>query len=189
LDFADYLIFILGATLPSFALAWAFGYVVRRNAPRWGLVDQPSAAHKAHATPTPLGGGLAIAGAVVLSFALGQSLLFYLAAAPHADWLDLPDWIARHVSGLMQRAAQLWILLAAAVTLAVLGLADDRFRLPWAVRLVLQTIVDARRRAAHSARSANRRAAAFHSRFSARARRIAHRLPAAQPPAGTAVHG
>jgi UDP-GlcNAc:undecaprenyl-phosphate GlcNAc-1-phosphate transferase len=143
LDFADYLIFILGATLPSFALAWAFGYVVRRNAPRWGLVDQPSAAHKAHATPTPLGGGLAIAGAVVLSFALGQSLLFYLAAAPHADWLDLPDWIARHVSGLTQRAAQLWILLAAAVALAVLGLADDRFRLPWAVRLVLQTIVAA----------------------------------------------
>lgn len=129
--------------LPSLVLAWAFGFVVRRNASRWGLVDRPGAGHKAHAQPTPLGGGLAIVAAVVLPFAMGQSLLLYLHFAPHPAWLDLPEWITRHTSGILERSPELWTLLGAGLALSVLGLLDDRYRLTWQIRLAMQTLIAA----------------------------------------------
>jgi UDP-GlcNAc:undecaprenyl-phosphate GlcNAc-1-phosphate transferase len=139
MDLSATLAYVLGATLPPLILACAFGYLIRAQAVRWGLVDQADDAHKTHQGAVPLGGGLAIAGAVILAFALGQSLLILLASS--ASPMELPAWIKMHVWGIMNRSAGLWTILGAAFVLMVLGLLDDRYSLPWIVRLGVQISV------------------------------------------------
>ena len=46
----EYLLLLAGTTLPSLLVAWAVGFLVRRFAPRWGLLDHPSAAVAGDAT-------------------------------------------------------------------------------------------------------------------------------------------
>lgn len=86
--------------------------LVRRATFRWGLLDWPSA-RSSHRRPTPRGGGLA----VVLGATAG------LAAA------RLP-WSRGAVT-----------IVAGAAALALLGLSDDRFGLPRALRLLVQLLV------------------------------------------------
>ena len=85
----EYLLMVCGAVLPSLLLAWLGGYLVRANAPRWGLVDRPGEGHKGHDEPTPLGGGLAIVFAVVLPFLVGQILVMRLKAASRGEVVNL----------------------------------------------------------------------------------------------------
>ena len=121
---------------PSLVTALVAAYLVRRWAPRWGLIDKPGA-RKVHVTPTPLGGGLAIWLAVVLPFAVGQVLLWLVASGVVArEWL--PDCASLHVGGLLQQSPRLWILLGAGTVLMALGLADDRWGLGWKIRLAVQ---------------------------------------------------
>src|SRR5438067_647740 len=47
----------VGLVESAFALSWYLCGVVRRLAPRWGLLDRPGG-HKGHREPTPMGGGL-----------------------------------------------------------------------------------------------------------------------------------
>ncbi len=61
---------VIGAVAPSFLIALAAGFMVRRLAPHIGLVDLPGG-RKVHGSVTPLGGGLAIWLGVVGAFALG----------------------------------------------------------------------------------------------------------------------
>lgn len=65
---------VIGAVAPSFLIALAAGFMVRRLAPHIGLVDLPGG-RKVHGSVTPLGGGLAIWLGVVGAFALGQVTL------------------------------------------------------------------------------------------------------------------
>jgi Fuc2NAc and GlcNAc transferase len=82
-----------------------------RVAPRLGLLDEPGA-RSSHVRVTPRGGGIAIvAGAAAGLAAFGPPL----AGAPG-------------------------ILLAGAAAMALVGLADDRYRLPVAPRLALQVL-------------------------------------------------
>ena len=60
----------LGLALFAFAVGAGLSGLVRRWAPRLGLVDTPGG-RKAHRAPTPLGGGVAIWLTTVLVLALG----------------------------------------------------------------------------------------------------------------------
>ncbi len=148
---------VVGAVVPSFAIALLAGFAMRRLAPRIGLVDWPGG-RKVHATVTPLGGGLAIWLGVVGAFALGQVALENWkpeTAMPTAGLAQMPTGglehaladlralAGPHVGGLKERAVDLWALLAAATALMLLGLADDWRGLDWRLRLAVQTAVAA----------------------------------------------
>jgi UDP-GlcNAc:undecaprenyl-phosphate GlcNAc-1-phosphate transferase len=127
--------FILGASLPSLLVSLIVAYMIRRWAPRWGLVDRPGH-RKVHAAPTPLGGGLAIFTGIVLPLACGYVLLL---AQP--SWLHLPGLVAAQAAGILSQAPKLWFLLGGGLVLVVLGLVDDLRGLDWRVRLLVQTAV------------------------------------------------
>ncbi len=136
------LLFVFGCLAPGMLIAWLAGFVVRRFAPKWGLVDQPGK-RKVHQTPTPMGGGLAIWLGVMTAFAAGQFVLW--AAATESGQASfgfvgemLPDFARPHLSGAWQQTPKLWGLLAAGTAMMFLGLADDRLGLHWSIRLGVQ---------------------------------------------------
>ena len=134
---------ILGATLPSLLVCWLAAFAVRRWAPRFGLVDRPGH-RKVHSTVMPTAGGLAVYLGVVLPFAIGQIVLALLLATRTAEGdylITLPETIAVHLPGLWQQSGRLWLLLAGGTAVLLLGLADDRFGIPWPWRLGVQTLV------------------------------------------------
>jgi len=143
---------VTGALVPAMVIAFAAGWVVRRFAPAWGLVDEPGH-RKVHVQTTPLGGGIAIWLGVVVTFAVGQLALWLLTssavstgAAPGGEAarsIPIPAFVQTHLSGLAAQAPQLWFLLAAGTVLMAIGLADDRWGLHWAPRLAVQVAVAA----------------------------------------------
>ena len=113
--------------------------LMRRLAPRLGLVDHPNS-RKVHVIPTPLGGGLAIACGVIFPLAAAQLILWLIScAAIPSDWL--PPELAEHLSGMMYRARMLWMIVAAGILIALLGLVDDRRGLSWQPKLAVQFAV------------------------------------------------
>jgi UDP-GlcNAc:undecaprenyl-phosphate GlcNAc-1-phosphate transferase len=119
----------------SMAIAAGGGRMMRELAPRVGLVDRPGG-RKAHARVTPLGGGVAIWLAVVLTLGLG-------AAAVYVVGPMLPGELARHVAGLKSRHLELAGLMGLATVIMLMGLADDRRALsPWP-RLLIQVLLAA----------------------------------------------
>lgn len=114
--------------------------VVRSLALRWSLVAEPGE-HRAHAVATPLGGGVAMLLAIVLPTLLALACARQWAATGAPDWLG--DTIKMHVPGAAARADMALIILAGAVALCAVGLADDRRQLgPW-VKLLAQVAVAA----------------------------------------------
>ncbi len=133
--------FLATVLTPSLLTALTAAALIRRLAPRWGLIDRP-AARKVHTAPTPLGGGVAIWLAVVLPFAVGQILLWLVASGTlDRDWL--PVEARPHIEGLLHQSPRLWTLLAAGSVLMALGLWDDRWGLGWKIRLGVQFAVAA----------------------------------------------
>ncbi|RUL89096.1 undecaprenyl/decaprenyl-phosphate alpha-N-acetylglucosaminyl 1-phosphate transferase [Tautonia sociabilis] len=118
--------FSVGAAL-CYALCWA----VRSIAPRVGLIDSPGG-RKAHAAPTPLGGGVAIWLSLVIVLGIGTGWV--------ALGLPLPPEMARHAEGSMSRVVELWLLVALATMMMLMGLLDDRFRLDWKPRMAVQVL-------------------------------------------------
>lgn len=102
---------ILGATGLSFVLCAILTPVIRRLAIRWGIVDRPDGIRKLHAQPVPLGGGLALMAACLLT--LGALMIL-----PNT-WQD------------ELRADGLYLLGFALSTgiICGVGLIDDRFNL------------------------------------------------------------
>lgn len=131
-----YLLLICGAVLPPLVIALTSGFAIRRLARKFGLLDQPNA-RKVHQQPVPLGGGLAIWLGVVVSFAAGQLLLWAAAANPSLAE-RLPSFAQTHLSGLAAKSFGLWMLMAPATVLMLIGLWDDRSGLHWGVRLAVQ---------------------------------------------------
>src|SRR3954471_8133958 len=132
---------VIGSILPSLALALLATYIVRVNAARWGLIDQPSE-RKVHTTPTPRGGGLAVWFGVVSVFALGYLTLWYVNQSDYAENL-IPQFARSHVAGIWAQSGKLWTLLAAGTALMLLGLADDLRGLSWQLRLVVELAIAA----------------------------------------------
>ena len=137
----DYLLILGGALLPSLLLAWAGGFVVRRFAPAWGLVDRPGEGHKGHDQATPLGGGLAIALAVILPFLVGQIAVMRVDAGVGLFGLPVPEFVTTHLAGLMSQMGKLWTVLIAGGVLVVVGVIDDARGVPWQLRLLVQLVV------------------------------------------------
>jgi len=101
----------LGALSAGFSFLGAAA--MRRYSGRLGFTDEPNE-RSLHSIPTPRAGGIGFAIAVPLLTALGLTRVNGAIAPPEAA------------------------LLAAAVLLALVGLADDRWRLPAGVRLAAQ---------------------------------------------------
>lgn len=134
-------LFVAGAVLPSLILSCLATYVVRRWAPRVGLVDHPNQ-RKVHVTPTPLGGGLGIWIGVVGAFAAGQLGLWAVALSPELKEM-VPAFAQPHLDGIWAQSGKLWLILAAGTVLMGVGLYDDRFGLGWKIRLGIQVLVAA----------------------------------------------
>ncbi len=129
--------FVAGSVVPSLLVAWIGTFVMRRFAPKWGLLDQPNH-RKVHVAPVPLGGGVAIALGVVLPFAVGTLLL--LLDSSSLEKL-VPDFAVPHLQGLRERLPGLWIMLGGALLLMAIGLLDDRRGVDWRIRLFVQFTV------------------------------------------------
>ncbi len=130
------------AYLSGFALAFAVSLilaaVVIRVAPKLGFVDAP-AARKVHTQPVPLGGGIAILGAILLiSIAAGAAILS-LNADPSS--LPLPKSIAPYIPGMASCLPQAAAILLGALILAAMGLVDDLRGLSAWKKLLIQIAV------------------------------------------------
>jgi len=131
--------FVAACVVPSLLVAAIGGYLLRRFAPRWNLVDRPGD-RKIHDRAMPLGGGLAIWLGVVAPLAVGQ-IVIWLVHGGLVDVAALPQLAQDHLAGLLAQSHRLWTLLIAATVLMLLGLADDVRGVAWPVRLVVQTLV------------------------------------------------
>lgn len=132
----QYFLFIGGTFLPSFLAAVILTWLMIRLSPKLGLVDRPTA-RKNHAKVTPMGGGLAIAGATLLWFAIfTAAILLADQMASLVDWM--PETLKVHLPGAISKLDSLWVILGAASAICLVGLLDDRFGLPWQLRLILQ---------------------------------------------------
>ncbi|QDT17927.1 MraY family glycosyltransferase [Alienimonas californiensis] len=129
--------FVLLTFAVALILSAAATGLMRRLAPRWGLVDAPDAARKVHTTPTPLGGGAAVWFAVIAPLLSGVAV----AAAVRQGWLPesiVPTALRPHLAGTEAKLATLLAVLGAGSVLTAVGLWDDRRGLPWGWRLLVQ---------------------------------------------------
>jgi len=136
---SDYVLLLAGTMLPSLLVAWAMGFAVRKHAAQWGLLDVPDEGHKGHDRAVPLGGGVAIAVAVLFTF-FCISVLLSVAAGDASFW-EPPEIVRKHIPGVMSQLTKLWTILGAAALLMVVGLIDDIRGLSWPIRLGCQLAV------------------------------------------------
>lgn len=142
------LYFVLTVWVVAFAVSFLTTPAIRRAAPWLGLVDLPGH-RKVHVTPTPMGGGIAVA--------LGLAIPIVIAAFwPDADGSassNEPNLVTNVVTHLLavreavfassDVAWQMAGILVGAVILFFTGLADDRWNLSWKLRLGLQIAIAA----------------------------------------------
>ncbi|GAA4423681.1 MraY family glycosyltransferase [Bremerella cremea] len=139
------LAFVVAAILPGLIISLITTSLVRRWAPRLGLVDLPNE-RKVHITPTPLGGGIGIWTGLVVPFAIAQLIVWYATQHPDVTF-STPilqkawDFAQPHLAGYQAKAMSLWTLLTLATVLAVVGLLDDLTGLGWKIRLAVQFAV------------------------------------------------
>ncbi|MCA9059461.1 MAG: undecaprenyl/decaprenyl-phosphate alpha-N-acetylglucosaminyl 1-phosphate transferase [Planctomycetaceae bacterium] len=105
--------------------------LIRRLAPRLGLVDQPGH-RKVHVNPTPMGGGIAVFAGIAVP-------VIVILAAGLGGWLNLH--LDEMPSVNRGRMLQLATVATGAVLLFLTGLADDRWNLSWKGRLGIQLAV------------------------------------------------
>ena len=133
------LLLIAACTLSGLVVSTLMTALVRRLAPRLGLVDHPNS-RKVHVVPTPLGGGLAIACGVVLPLAAAQFIVWLISRdALPSGWL--PPELSEHLSGMMFRSRLLWTIVLAGIVISGLGLIDDLRALSWQPKLAVQLAV------------------------------------------------
>ena len=133
------LFFVFACLVPAFVISFLATALMRKLAPRWGLIDQP-AQRKVHVTPTPLGGGVGIWLGVILPIASAQLIAFLiLKSGSTPGWI--PRELAPHLEGVLYRSRQLWMVLGGGTVLAVMGLLDDKLNISWKPRLIIQLLV------------------------------------------------
>ncbi|VAX38525.1 Undecaprenyl-phosphate alpha-N-acetylglucosaminyl 1-phosphate transferase [hydrothermal vent metagenome] len=133
------LTFVAACFCSAFVVSWAVTRIMRKFARRWGLVDQP-ADRKVHKRSTPLGGGVAIVLGVVIPLGMIQIIAWFLGSTgSYPEWI--PSFVLDHLEGVRERSGSMWIILAGGATLAILGLLDDKYNLPWKPRLAIQFLI------------------------------------------------
>lgn len=131
--------FVAACLAPAFVVSLLVTALMRRFAPRWGLIDKP-AARKVHTTPTPLGGGIGVYCGFVLPTLFAFAAAHWLAKQPQMpDWL--PVELREMLPALLSRSREMWMLIGAGTLLAAAGLLDDLRPVPWPPRLALQVLV------------------------------------------------
>ncbi|MAT15994.1 MAG: undecaprenyl-phosphate alpha-N-acetylglucosaminyl 1-phosphate transferase [Planctomyces sp.] len=141
--------YILVSAGSSFVLSLILTGLMRRLAPRMGLVDKP-AARKVHLEAKPLGGGVAMFFAVLLPLLAALAVAFSLeneTLAPRVrqvlELFQLETLFQELCSGILYRSTLLWQIMGGGAILVFLGLIDDRYHLPWWSRLLAQGLIAA----------------------------------------------
>ena len=106
----------------AFLISLLITALVRRVAPRLGLVDRPSG-HKLHERPMPFGGGIAIVAATCL--VIGGAAVLAVVWKARPGLLPIPDLIGDDVRLAAGRLPLLLHILGAGFVLALFGLWDD----------------------------------------------------------------
>ena len=127
--------FVIASYFAAFLTSLILTPVIRRLAPVLGLVDHPGD-RKVHVSPTPMGGGIAVFLGVML-----PTVFLIVAPGVPASASSLFVRLTTTVSENRDVAIQLGGISAGAVVLFVMGLADDRWNLPWKLRLGVQLLV------------------------------------------------
>ncbi|MDG2471042.1 MAG: MraY family glycosyltransferase [Pirellulaceae bacterium] len=131
-------IFITSTLIPPMLVAYVVTWIVRINANRLGLLDEPGD-RKVHLVPTPLGGGIGIWAGFFTVFAVGSLILVFR----DVGWIDrlMPGFARQHLDGISAKLDSLWILIGSGTLLALVGLADDKWAIGWKPRLASQFLI------------------------------------------------
>jgi UDP-GlcNAc:undecaprenyl-phosphate GlcNAc-1-phosphate transferase len=124
--------------LTAFILAATGTALVTHLATKFGFVDAPTE-RKAHASTTPLGGGIAIFAGVVLTFLIGVAGAVIVARMPRPGWMS--GALHEHLPNVTRSWRELAVLLGCGTVLFVMGLIDDVKNLRWRVKLTVQLAV------------------------------------------------
>ncbi len=128
---------MIGAAASLIAVAFLLSVVlcagVRKFAPAVGLVDTPGG-HRAHSNPTPLGGGVAIWLTVGLVLVVGVLALKY-------GGRYLPESVSVYAPGALSKVGEMAAIFGLATVVMVMGLIDDKIRLGWKPRLLVQFLL------------------------------------------------
>jgi UDP-GlcNAc:undecaprenyl-phosphate GlcNAc-1-phosphate transferase len=127
------------AFVGSLLVSWLLCGAMIRWAPLLGLVDNP-AGRKQHRRPTPLGGGVGIFLGVALPLA-GVWLLAGMVRSFPSVKAYLPEVVGIHSAGVWAQGPLLAAIVLAAAVQTIVGLIDDRFRLGFQVRLVVEVLL------------------------------------------------
>ncbi len=127
--------------LTSFILSVALTAWMKVWAPRLGLVDEPNAGRKDHARVMPLGGGLAMSAAVLITVALGVLVEFLLSRMAPIGWL--PRELYSEMPLIWEKLPTAAAILAGGVIVAAVGLVDDFRDLGAASKLAVEFAVAA----------------------------------------------
>jgi len=124
----------------AFVISLLSALLLRRAAPRWGLVDVPGG-RKKHARAVPLGGGIAVLLGTCLPI-LGAGLLSYLwHRSPGLVPVAAPAALTADVAKAAERFPLLLGVLAGGLAFAALGLWDDVKNLGPRRKLCAQLII------------------------------------------------
>ncbi|HBT76070.1 MAG TPA: undecaprenyl/decaprenyl-phosphate alpha-N-acetylglucosaminyl 1-phosphate transferase [Planctomycetaceae bacterium] len=126
--------------VPAFFCAFLIACFVCFGVRRVPILDDAAAeSHKTHSGTMPTGGGLGIWLGVVGTFVIATVGLLLVDRFPGSRLL--PGDVAVHIPGLLSKLGQLWTLLGLGSVLFVLGTFDDRYKLSWKIRLLVQFMV------------------------------------------------
>lgn len=131
--------FALVCFLPALLTSVLVTALLRKLAPKIGLLDQPSE-RKVHTSPTPLGGGIGIWAGVLIPVAMAQ-LGIWLVASNEELREKIPAGIGVDWNRVLENSGTMWGILLAGTLLAAMGLLDDKKNLSWFPRLLVQLLV------------------------------------------------
>lgn len=139
--------FILVNVIGALIVSWSVTALMRRVAPKIGLMDVP-ASRKVHQKITPLGGGVGIYAGVIAPLSIGLLVACLGRELIPTEWLmPLLSWLSlepeQFFDGIRTRTGLLGRILLAGTCLFVVGLVDDWKNLSWLLRLVVQFVLAA----------------------------------------------
>ncbi len=131
-----WLLAFAGAFAAPLAISTLLTWLMIHYSERLGLVDRPTE-RKNHGRVVPKGGGVAMIAATLLFFALLSLGLWWLGGTSERAGM-VPETLRVHLSGGLSKLDTLWVIMGLATAVGFLGFCDDRWGVPWQVRLSIQ---------------------------------------------------